>query len=174
MKKNILLDGSHHSFQKTFRLFKMMNVNHSPIHFTYRLFTNFFQFNKFGSVARQRPVDSTQKRASRRTRKGSTVNSSTINKCKHDTKITLAGGVADDLHKIVPYFQSHVVSAFEHSLSNMTTRLAKLNKETERKVRVTSQPFPFLFILVRSINLVFGIMSCLTTYLGSESLFSLD
>ena len=40
-------------------------------------------------------------------------------------------------NKIVPYFQSHVVSAFEHSLSNMTTRLAKLNKETERKVRVT-------------------------------------
>ena len=77
-------------------------------------------------------------------------------------------------NKIVPYFQSHVVSAFEHSLSNMTTRLAKLNKETERKVRVTSQPFPLLFILVRSINLAIGIMSCLTTYLGSESLFSLD
>ena len=60
--------------------------------------------------------------------------------------------IADDLHKIVPYFQSHVVSAFEHSLSNMTTRLAKLNKETERKVRVTSQPFHFysyLFWCVR-------------------------
>ena len=29
MKKKILPDGSHHSSQKTFRLFKMMNVNHS-------------------------------------------------------------------------------------------------------------------------------------------------
>ena len=36
--------------------------------------------------------------------------------------------------------QSHVVSAFEHSLSNMTNRLAKLNKETEKKVLLKMLP----------------------------------
>ena len=36
-------------------------------------------------------------------------------------------------------FQSHVVSAFEHSLSNMTNRLSKLNRDTEKKVVVFSK-----------------------------------
>lgn len=33
-------------------------------------------------------------------------------------------------------FQSHVVSAFEHSLANMTSRLSKLTDEAESKVSV--------------------------------------
>ena len=32
-------------------------------------------------------------------------------------------------------FQSHVVSAFEHSLANMTDRLTKLTTTSEKKVR---------------------------------------
>ncbi len=34
-----------------------------------------------------------------------------------------------------PFYQSHVVSAFEHSLSNLTERLTKLTEETEKKVK---------------------------------------
>ena len=47
--------------------------------------------------------------------------------------------------KVAPYFllQSHVVSAFEHSLANMTNRLAKLTNEAEDKV-INSLHF-FLF-----------------------------
>ena len=41
-----------------------------------------------------------------------------------------------------PHFlQAHVVSAFEHSLANMTSRLEQLNQTSERKVFLNHFPW---------------------------------
>ena len=39
---------------------------------------------------------------------------------------------------VLGFFQAHVVSAFEHSLGNMTSRLEQLNDTSNRKVNIIS------------------------------------